>query len=245
MRTSAIGGKDKSSDGLTPFRELMAMLQHEAGGSLSVIIANADRLRERGAALGESPAGLEEWEASTQEIQQQARKLALLVDNLYLIATDGLGNLDLEPLLLQRVLPRLVRAANYEYQNRQVIFAIPEELEPVMANVPLLEVVVENIISNACKYSSACKPLIIRGWQDEGGVVASVRDFGLGVGPDELDAIFELFYRSPTSSKQAKGSGVGLAVCRKILGLMGGSISARLPEGPGLEVMMSLPAAVE
>jgi signal transduction histidine kinase len=70
-----------------------------------------------------------------------------------------------------------------------------------------------------------------------------VRDYGIGLDPDEAEEIFTPFYRSPRARSQAKGIGLGLAVCRRVMEAHNGRIwcEAR-PEG-GCDFVISLPAA--
>ena len=66
-------------------------------------------------------------------------------------------------------------------------------------------------------------------------------DRGPGVPPEEVERIFDRFFRSDRTSGLAGGAGIGLAVCKRLVGLMGGRIWAAPREGGGLDIAFSLP----
>src|SRR5581483_1822416 len=95
--------------------------------------------------------------------------------------------------------------------------------------------------SNAAKYSPPGTSVQISAGVEDGQVAVRVLDTGPGFGQDEADSLFELFYRSPTTSKKAAGAGIGLYVSRALIEAMGGAIWARpLPEG-GAEFGFTVP----
>jgi two-component system, OmpR family, sensor kinase len=72
-------------------------------------------------------------------------------------------------------------------------------------------------------------------------VTVSVRDTGPGVPPDLRDRIFDPFYRVPSSEHRVSGSGMGLAISRRIAGLLGGTVAVRDAPGGGADFVFSLP----
>jgi two-component system sensor histidine kinase KdpD len=103
--------------------------------------------------------------------------------------------------------------------------------------------VLTNLLTNADKYSPAEEPIEVQ-VRNEGELVSvSVSDHGPGVPPDEIDRIFESFYRSAQTSGTSPGHGLGLTVCRRLVEKMGGTIGAvNRPEG-GLRVTFTMPVA--
>jgi signal transduction histidine kinase len=79
--------------------------------------------------------------------------------------------------------------------------------------------------------------------QSESEVCLDVLDQGAGITPDEADEIFEPFFRSPRTAGSAQGIGVGLAVCKRVVEALHGSIWARPRPGGGSDFGFSLPAA--
>jgi len=95
-----------------------------------------------------------------------------------------------------------------------------------------LEQVLFNVLDNAMKYSLANGRIRLRLRVEHGEAQITVSDQGLGIEADELEAIFEPFYRASHANQQAAGFGMGLAVCREIVERHGGSITA-VSEGRG------------
>ena len=97
-----------------------------------------------------------------------------------------------------------------------------------------------NLISNAIKFSPEGGKIEINLKREGNFAVATVRDYGCGISEEELPKIFDKYYRSPTA-KDTEGNGLGLAICKRICTLSGGSISAASAVGEGAEFKVSLP----
>jgi PAS domain S-box-containing protein len=150
------------------------------------------------------------------------------------------GHVDLGK-LAQRV---ALRYAEHRSSARdRIIFSAADGVLPVMADPDRIEQVLTNLIDNALKYSppDTRVDLILGG--DEEIVRLSVRDQGIGVAPESLDAIFEPFGRAANAEETgATGLGLGLYICRTIIERLGGSIWAESEgEATGLTVIIQLP----
>jgi two-component system, OmpR family, sensor histidine kinase KdpD len=102
------------------------------------------------------------------------------------------------------------------------------------------------LLENARKYSPPDSPILIEArrtdeGQVEGQAIISVLDRGQGIGPDELDHIFDKFYRGRRSRVKTEGTGMGLAIAKAIIETHGGRIRAQNREGGGAAVTISLP----
>lgn len=117
-----------------------------------------------------------------------------------------------------------------------------DSLPVVHADPGMLRQVFQNLIANAIKFQPpGQRPQVcIAAAGERDGWRITVRDNGIGIPPDQLERVFELFARS--SGDAYDGTGVGLALCRKILELHGGWIRAELPgDGPGTIIAFWLP----
>jgi Osmosensitive K+ channel histidine kinase len=96
-------------------------------------------------------------------------------------------------------------------------------------------------MSNADKYSPPETVIEVISYMQDGDAVTSVMDRGPGIPLEEVDLIFERFYRSQGTAKQAGGAGIGLTVCKRLVEAQNGRIWADPREGGGLIVSFSLP----
>ena len=94
-----------------------------------------------------------------------------------------------------------------------------ENLPMVSANLHLLKIAIRNILNNACKYSGE-QPVAVRLYPKEGSVVLEIEDKGIGIPEDEIQLIFQAFYRA-TNTREYSGHGIGLGLSLKILSIYG------------------------
>lgn len=122
---------------------------------------------------------------------------------------------------------------------------LPEGTLDVMVDRPRFQQVVTNLLSNALKYTPERGQVWMKATEEGGDVVLRIEDTGMGIGPEMLPKLFELFSRADDAAAVApSGMGIGLAVVREIVELHGGTVQARSAgEGKGSEFTVRLPAA--
>jgi signal transduction histidine kinase len=113
-----------------------------------------------------------------------------------------------------------------------------------MGEPVLLAQTVDNLLTNANKYSPADQPIeIIARSTEDAGVAVRVRDYGDGLSEQAMEHVFDAFYRAPNAKHKASGMGLGLAVCRRVMEAQGGKIWAETrPEG-GCDFVFTVPPA--
>ena len=111
----------------------------------------------------------------------------------------------------------------------------------VQGDESYLAVLIENLLSNADKYSPPEEPIEVRIAADDTHVNVVVADRGIGFGDAPVEALFEPFYRSQDARLAANGLGIGLALCQRIVDTLGGRIWASPREGGGAEIGFALP----
>src|SRR5207237_7448275 len=105
-----------------------------------------------------------------------------------------------------------------------------------------LEQILHNLIMNAVKYSPEPTPIAVRVEGRDGMVVVSVKDHGIGIGPDHLDHVFDRFYRvEGTLVRQTRGSGLGLPICRGLVEAHHGTIWVESQLGKGSTFFFTIP----
>lgn len=119
----------------------------------------------------------------------------------------------------------LARAAKITGGHR-VDLDISSDLPMLKVDPVLFEQVLFNLVDNAAKYSPAATPIGISAWLQNGSVFLSVTDEGPGIPPDDLERIFDSFYRVRKTDHVHAGTGLGLSICRGFVEAMGGSIRA-------------------
>jgi signal transduction histidine kinase len=128
--------------------------------------------------------------------------------------------------------------------QREVIVEVPAEPTVLLVDARLIQQVVNNLLSNALKYSSPPRPVVLRLRVAPGEAVISVQDEGPGIPAEALPHLFEHFYRAPMIEVQAgsrAGLGLGLAICKAIVTAHGGRIEVESEIGRGSTFFVHLP----
>jgi len=182
-------------------------------------------------------------DAILSDIEGESERLFRMVENLLSLAHLQFGDsFEVEPVHIGRLTEKVITSFSTRRPNRPVSFEVEPGAETFAAQPVYLEQVIRNLLSNADKYSPVGAPIELRVVRiGEGIGELRVFDRGVGINPEEANLIFERFYRSERTSRLAGGSGVGLALCKRLIEAMSGQIWARPRDGGGLEVGFSLP----
>jgi PAS domain S-box-containing protein len=125
--------------------------------------------------------------------------------------------------------------------TRQFFIDIPGELPPVEADPVRVERVLFNLMQNAAKYSPEDGKITVSSRMQDGFVVTRIIDQGSGISPDDQPKIFGLFQRLEPSRRLAKGVGLGLLVCKRLVEAQGGWIKVESAPGKGSTFSFALP----
>lgn len=117
---------------------------------------------------------------------------------------------------------------------------VASDMPPLWADPELIRSVVRNLVGNAIKFSHEGGKVRIRAWSEGGKAMLSVRDEGIGMGPDALKSIFAKFYRAPEAS-DVEGTGLGLALVKRAVDALGGQVQVQSEPGRGSEFVVKLP----
>ncbi|MCB1089507.1 MAG: response regulator, partial [Verrucomicrobiae bacterium] len=127
----------------------------------------------------------------------------------------------------------------------------PDVLGTILADPVRLTQVLSNLVSNALKFTMSGSVVIEVAEAGQGGadgrrhLALSVRDTGIGIAADKLEAIFDAFTQaSQSTTRQFGGTGIGLTICRRLVGAMGGTISVASEPGKGSTFRVEAPFEV-
>src|SRR5207244_7607457 len=124
--------------------------------------------------------------------------------------------------------------------------SLPEEPVFLEADLVRLSQVVGNLLCNAAKYTEPGGKIYLSATCDEGEIVLRARDSGIGIAPEVLPRLFEMFMQvAPGASRSQGGLGIGLTLAKNLVEMHGGSIEAQSAgPGQGSEFVVRLPAIV-
>jgi signal transduction histidine kinase len=220
--------------------EFLATLAHELRNPLAPIRNALQILR----LAGEGPVA----ERNRALIERQVDQLVRLVDDLLDVsrAMRGKVTLRLERVDLRAVAAQAVETAHplISARGHALNVALPPEPVPLDADPLRLVQVVGNLLVNAAKYTERGGRI----WLEVGGgegAVLRVRDTGIGIAPDLLPHVFDLFVQADQSATRAQGGlGIGLTLVRTLVEMHGGTVEAHSPgPGGGSEFVVRLPLA--
>ena len=175
-------------------------------------------------------------------LYREARRLEEIVENMLLLARAERGTSD-EPVLPHRIVQTLLRSRRWRQPGRSTEVRIIGSPGLILAPPGWLEQVVENLVSNAEKYSEPETPIEVEVREEPESVRLTVMDRGRGVSEDEVVTLFEPFFRANPLEPGVPGIGLGLTVCRKLVARLGGQIWLRPRPGGGTEAGLRLPVS--
>ena len=222
--------------------EFLAMLAHELRNPLAPI-RNALHL------LGESAVPEQERASLRSMMKRQVDHMVRLVDDLVEVSRLSRGTIELrrDVVELADVLRNAIDLSRplIDTGRHALHLDLPEEALPVEADPVRLAQVFGNLLNNAAKYASSGGEIRIHARRDGNEVVVSVRDRGIGIEPDVLPHVFELFTQGRREAHRAQdGLGIGLTLVRSLVEMHGGAVSAHSQgRGCGSEFIVRLPLA--
>ena len=226
--------------------EFVSKASHELRTPLSSVQAYVEMLVD----------GEADTETSRQEfysiIQAETDRLSRLVDNMLNISRieAGIVRVEREPVDFEGLIDRAVQTLEPQARSKRI--TIHRELAPVdlhaLGDGDMLYQVVVNLLSNAIKYTPEGGRVTISADSDhlERCVHVAVADTGLGIPPSDIERVFEKFYRIENYKRVAKGTGLGLNLCRQIIEtLHGGQIGLESRLGLGSRFWFTVPMSLE
>ena len=173
----------------------------------------------------------DERQRAIENAGRAVERLIRLLADLRKLSDLGARPLERLPVDVPELLQEMVDAAKTlpAYQGREVnllISKVPSPFPPVTGDRDLLSLAVYNLVENALKFTSGDEAVEVRALEDGKSIVIEVADSGPGIPSDELTKIFEELYRG-ANARGIEGSGLGLALVQRVVGLHGGQVEVR------------------
>jgi signal transduction histidine kinase len=224
--------------------EFMTVLSHELRNSLCAVRFAVGILRMEKSAR---PAALK----ARMLIERQVAQMTRLVDDLLDVSRLRHGQLTLQRKRVDLcvVVTHAAQTVAFTMQerNHRMSASLPDAPLLLQADPGRLEQVFVNLLSNAAKYTNPGGRIWLSAEREQGEAVVRIRDTGIGIAPNALPHVFELFVQADPSSRRADpGSGIGLALVRSLVERHGGRVGATSPgRGKGSEFTVRLPITAE
>lgn len=234
-RVQALGAADEERS------HFLKTLGHELRNPLAPLTTSAALLRK----LAPGPGA----QGPLATIERQIAVIKRLADDLTELTRMGAGRLSLQlaPVHVQELLQSMVSGYDAEAQRRglQLQLLMPQTPVVVTADAARLQQIVANLLQNALKYTPAGGRVWLKAATEADEVVIRVEDTGVGIAPDMLPKIFDLFTQeAPDSIESEGGLGIGLALVTELAKLHGGFVEVRSQgKGKGSEFTVRLPLA--
>lgn len=221
-------------------KQMTADIAHELRTPLSLILGHAEAVHD-----GVLPPSRENFEI----IREEATRLEHLVNDLRILSLADAGELSIN---LQTLEPQSLLqdvASTYQYQAQRKNTKLHLDMDSSLSNIEVdagrITQVLTNILDNALRHTQEGGSITLSAREANDQIELAVQDSGPGLKQEDLDRIFDRFYRTDTSRQREGaipgGSGLGLAIAKSIVQAHGGQISAESEDGKGLKIVILLP----
>lgn len=221
--------------------EVLALLSHELRTPLASIRTALELFRLQGC----EPTC---WAGIEGIMERQLQRMETLVGNMLDLSRilHGKVRLDLRPVELVSVVCLAVETARSTILERGHRFEVctPREIITLLADEERLVQILINLLNNAAKYTNPGGQVYLHVERQDGHVQFCVRDSGVGMAPELLPHIFDLFWQAERPAGMQGGLGIGLALVRRLVEMHGGSVEAHSDGiGKGSKFTVQLPVA--
>ena len=217
--------------------EFLAMLGHELRNPLAPIVTALELMKLDG--IGE--------QRLRDVIERQVTHMTRLIDDLLDVSRITRGRIELAraPNDIAEILAKAIEQASplLERNAHRLSLDLRDTQMHVLGDATRLAQVFANLMNNAAKYSPAGSQILVTARRDGERVVVTVRDHGIGIAPELLPHVFDVFMQAPQAIARSQGGlGLGLAIVKKLVEMHGGDVAARSAgAGAGSEFEVRLP----
>lgn len=253
-RLDVTNPRDEIGSLATTINDLLSRLENSFKEQQRFIADASHELRTPLAVLrGESEVALSkprtttEYQESLSLIKDEAERLSRIVEDLFILARqpiDAPATLVKESLSLNEVVKDCARAGQVLANQKGVRLRTEADSAPIILNGDdeLLKRMLLNLLDNAVKYTPEGGEIAVTLTRENGNALITVRDTGIGIGPDQQARVFDRFYRvDKARSRALGGAGLGLSIARWIVEAHAGVIYVESEAGKGSSFTVELP----
>ncbi len=178
-----------------------------------------------------------------EQLQRNVIKMTDLLEDVLIVSRNDLGKLEFNtaPLELPAFCRSLIKEIQSVFEREvQINFVYQAERRQFDLDRHLIERILSNLLTNACKYSPPDSVVEFQVYCQNSEVVFTIGDRGIGIPAEDLDNLFEPFYRA-SNSNEVRGTGLGLTIVKQCVDLHQGKIDVESKLGEGTTFTISFP----
>ena len=221
-------------------RRYLYTLAHNLCAPASIIQGNLQLLLE-----GLQSSGcVQPYHHYVEALERGLQRMSTMIDDFMLVTRLEAGPIALatSPVALAPYLHDFLQRFGSAQETSRIHVELPADLPPVLADPKYLHSIFQSLLRNALKFSTRDTPIRVTAHQQEGELVITVADQGIGIAPDDLSHLFDRFYRVERMRK-AEGTGLGLFITKRLVEAHGGRIRVESEVGKGSTFAFTLPIA--
>ena len=180
---------------------------------------------------------VEEYRENVGLMENNIDRLIETVNNLFLLSSDNIKLND--RVEVDGLIYRIIEEKREELEDKNISVKLSLAKLEVPGNFELLNSSISNIVENAIKYNKDSGMIKIKSYKKRNMACISVRDTGIGMTKDEIDHIFDAFYR--VDGNRVEGNGLGLSIVKNIIDEHKGDIEVKSELGLGTEIILKIP----
>jgi signal transduction histidine kinase len=221
----------------------LSITSHELKTPVTAILGQSQLLQRRLTKRKEPIVEVEKVRPTLESIDGQSRRLTGLIDELLEVSRIQVGKVTLNKQLedINKICQSVVEDQRL-VSGREIQLSLPSAPAEALVDSQKLVQIMINLVGNAVKYSAAPDPIEVAIKQEGDHVLFVVRDHGRGMSREQVEHIFDMFYRAPEAeSSKTQGLGLGLAIVKDLVERHDGRIWCESEEGKGSSFFVALP----
>lgn len=215
---------------------LFSIVSHDLKDSISSIKGFIDLLKE-------DSISREEFYNLVPELSENADNASLLLFNLLNWSKSQMQNLEPKPEMfnIQEVFREKMALVEQKTEKKRIVLIDESSRDYVYADRSMIEIVVQNLITNAVKFSRVGDVITVGNRAENNSIILRVEDTGVGISKDNLSKLFQSGTFTTTGTSNEKGTGLGLTICKELVELNGGRIWVESTRNVGSKFFVELP----